>query len=149
MTLLALPTEIIQLIGDQLDDAELNALAQANRHMHKLLNERLYRRDVIKPHNTSKSLAWASTSMKATARKDTVLCAIKAGRHLKQVPDNFHTALAQATTRGYAHIVKALLKLDGINPNFRGKLPPPLILAVTYGRYIWPSCHREAAACCN
>ena len=51
MTLLALPTEIIQLIGDRLDDAELNALAQVNRHMHKLLNDRLYYRDVIQPHS--------------------------------------------------------------------------------------------------
>src|SRR5467141_340217 len=101
MTLLALPTEIIQFIGDRLDDAELNDLAQAHRHMHKLLNERLYRRDVIKPHSNSRSLAWALTSMKATARKDTVLCAIEAGRHLKQVPENFHTALAKAAAQGY------------------------------------------------
>jgi len=133
MTLLALPTEMVQLIGDQLDDAGLNALAQANRHMHKLLNGRLYHRDVIKPHSTSRSLAWASTSMKATARKDTVMCAIEASRHLKQVPDNFQTALAQAAERGYAHIVEALLTLDGINPNFWGELEPPLILAVVYG----------------
>jgi hypothetical protein len=31
-----------------------------------------------------------------------------AGRHLKPVPDNFHTALAQAAAQGYAHIVKEL-----------------------------------------
>jgi ankyrin repeat protein len=136
MTLLALPTEIIQLIGDQLDDAGLNALIQAHRHMHQLLNGCLYRRDVIKPYSTSRSLAWAtwdSTSSEATARKDTVLCAIEAGRHLKQVPDNFHTALALAASDGYAHIVKALLTLDGINPNFGGRFAPPLILATKRG----------------
>ncbi|KAN0068595.1 Ankyrin repeat-containing domain protein [Elaphomyces granulatus] len=130
MTLLALLIEIIQLIGDRLDDAELNALTQANSHMHKLLNERLYHRDVIKPH--SRSLYWATgrtPSNEATARKDneatarnTVLCAIEAGRHLKQVLDNFHTALAQAAARGYAHIVEA-----------RWHQPKLLCLAVVYG----------------
>jgi ankyrin repeat protein len=63
-------------------------------------------------------------------RKDTVLCAVEAGHCLKQVPDNFHTALAEAAARGYAHIVKALLTVDGINPNFGGELAPPLIHAV-------------------
>jgi hypothetical protein len=52
MTLLALPTDIIQLIGDQLDDAGLNALTQAHRHMHQLLMS-IYHRDVIKPHSRS------------------------------------------------------------------------------------------------
>ncbi|KAN0068712.1 Ankyrin repeat-containing domain protein [Elaphomyces granulatus] len=141
MTLLALPTEIIQLIGDQLDDARLNALTQAHHRMHQLLNDRLYRRDVIKPH--SRSLDWAtwatSTSREATARKDTVLCAIEAGRHLKQVPDSFHTALAVAASQGYADIVEALLTLDGIDPNFNPddrdelELEPPIILAVGGG----------------
>jgi ankyrin repeat protein len=134
MTLLALPTEIIQLIGDQLDDASLNALTQAHHHMHQLLNERLYRRDVIKPHSRSLAwVTWALTRREATARKGTVLCAIEAGSHLKRVPDNFHTALAHAASQGYADIVKALLTLDGINPNFGGRFEPPLLLAAERG----------------
>jgi hypothetical protein len=41
--------------------------------------------------------------MQATASNNTVPGAIEAGRHLKPVLDNFHTALAQAAIQGYAH----------------------------------------------
>jgi len=56
----------------------------------------------------------------------TVLCAIKAGRHLKQVPDNFHTALEHAAARGYATSSKRSWHSMASTQTFGVNWNPPL-----------------------
>ena len=119
MALSDLPAEIILNIADQLDVAGMNALVRTNRLMYTLLNGYLYRRDLTK--SFSRSLNWViKNGLEATATSNTVQWAIDAGRYLNPIPEGFHFALQRAAGRGYAHLVERLLKVNGININFKG-----------------------------
>src|SRR5467141_2807062 len=105
-----LSNELICTIVDHLDDAWANTLARTHSQLYKLLNERLYLRDVIKPH--SRSLAWA---VDICVSKNIVQLAMDAGRYLKPKPENLHEnlhiALGSAAAQGYAHLVEKLLEV--------------------------------------
>jgi ankyrin repeat protein len=117
MLLSDLPREIIPWITNYLEDVGMNAFC----HMISDLYSLLHRRHLTK--SSSKSLLRGKNK------------GIKvAGRHLDPVPERFHTALRVAVDQGNARLVELLLKVDGINPNFRGDLQSaPLLLAVEKG----------------
>jgi ankyrin repeat protein len=120
--------EILLDIADQLDDSRLNTLANINSQIYQFLNKYLYRRDVTSVK--SRSLTWAIRNrVEATIQR-----AIDAGRHLDPIPESFRIALQDATYRGHVSSVAALLKLDGINPNFfNPNGSPPLSVAALRG----------------
>ena len=120
MVLSDLPREIVLDIADRLDDASMNALTQTNSQIYQFLNKYLYRRDVARPRG--RSLTWAIyRGVEATVQQ-----AIDAGRHLNPIPESFHIALQHSAARGDVNLVAALLKLDGINPNFGWRQTPSL-----------------------
>jgi ankyrin repeat protein len=113
MPLSDLPTELVLDITDQLDDAGMNALARTNSQIYQFLNTYLYRRDVTRLR--SRSMTWAiKNGVEATVQQ-----ALDAGGHLDPIPESFHIALIDSAFQGDVNTVAALLKLDGINPNFR------------------------------
>jgi ankyrin repeat protein len=120
MPLSDLPREIVLDIADQLDDADLDALARTNSQIYQFLNKYLYRRDVTRRWS-SRSLTWAwqiAPGADTVVATSTVQRAVDAGGHLDPIPDNFHYALQNSAERGHVNLVAALLKLDGINPNY-------------------------------
>jgi ankyrin repeat protein len=128
MPLSDFPSDIILNIADQLDDAGTSALARTNSQVYNLLNEYLYRRDVIK--HQSRSLTWAAEH----GVEATVQWAIDAGQYFNPIPESFHIALQDAADRGCTRLVELLLNVNGINPNFGGHSQiPPLILAAQRG----------------
>jgi Ankyrin repeats (3 copies) len=136
MALHDMPTEIILMIADQLDDAGINALARTNSQMYSLLNKFLYRRDVTgELWRLPASLTWVlETGAKADIYTNTVEWAVYACRNFNPIPENLHGALQEAAKRGCAHLVERLLKVDGINPNYEGPTStPPLVLAALNG----------------
>jgi ankyrin repeat protein len=138
-----MPTEIILMVADQLNDAGINALARTNSQMYGWLNEFLYRRDVTRrrPWSLPESLTWVlKTGVEADIyTNNTVEWAVYACRNLNPIPENFHEALQGAAEQGCDHLVERLLKVNGINPNHGGRSntsrfsSPPLVLAALYG----------------
>ncbi|KAN0072962.1 Ankyrin repeat-containing domain protein [Elaphomyces granulatus] len=130
MPLSDLPREILLLIVDHLDDAGSNALARTHSQIHELVNERLYFRDVTESP-TSRSLTWATQNgLEATFQR-----AVDACRYSNPIPKSFHAVLQVAAEKGHVHLVKLLLKLDGIDPNYVGDpwRIAPLVLAAKRG----------------
>jgi ankyrin repeat protein len=131
MPLSDLPVEILLEIADRLDDAGVNALARTNGQVYSVVNEYLYRRDFTKPQ--SRSLAWAAEK----GVRGTIQRAVHAGRYFDPIPESFHTALQIAADQGHVYLVKLLLEVNGINPNFGGGsfklLAAPLLLATNRG----------------
>ncbi|KAN0074233.1 Ankyrin repeat-containing domain protein [Elaphomyces granulatus] len=125
-----LPTEILLEITYHLGDATMNALTLTNSELYNLPNGRLYRRDVIR--SQSRSLTWAAKN----GVGDTIQRAIDARPHFNPIPESFHIALQVAVDQGHVHLIRLLLKVDGINPNFAGGpfQTAPLSLAVREGR---------------
>ncbi|KAN0074268.1 Ankyrin repeat-containing domain protein [Elaphomyces granulatus] len=131
-----LPSEMILDIADQLDDAGMNALACTNRRMYDLLNKRLYHRDVAEPSRSRyRSLIWVARNDRMEATVRWVVDALDASRPLNPIPESFHIALLEAADRGCIRLVEALLKFDGINPNFGyiSSQGPPLVAAIRNG----------------
>jgi ankyrin repeat protein len=128
-----LPPELLLKIANYLDDAEMNALACTNKYVHNLLNELLYRRDVIK--SPSRSLTLGARN----GVKGTIQWAVDASQNFNLTPESFHIALQVAAKKGHVPIVELLLKVHGIDPNFvgnvvRGSLrAAPLLLAAEEG----------------
>ncbi|KAN0068491.1 Ankyrin repeat-containing domain protein [Elaphomyces granulatus] len=109
MPLSNLPTEILLYIAAYLDDAEVNAFCRTNSEVHDLLNAILYRRDPANP------LLWGiKNGVKGTVQRAVDVVS----RHWYQIPDAYNIALQAAVGQGKADLVKLLLKVDGINPNF-------------------------------
>ena len=112
-----------------LDDAGTNALLRTNSEVYHLLNYYLYRWDLTKPKpKGSISLIWAIKN----ENEATVERVLAAGRHLGTISESYQTALQLAAGQGCVrvHLVKRLLQVDGINPNFGGRSQsPPLVLA--------------------
>jgi ankyrin repeat protein len=131
MSLSDLPKEIILGIANFLDDAETNALLRTNSEVYHLLNYYLYRRDLTKPKpKESISLIWAIKN----ENEAIVERVLAAGRDLGTIPESYQTALQLAAGQGCVHLVKRLLQVDGINPNFGGRSQsPPLVLAAENG----------------
>ena len=66
--------------------------------------------------------------------ESTVQRAVNAGRHLDPIPQSFDIALAEAASQGVVSIVKVLMKINGIDPNYDGwRSGPCLILAADNG----------------
>jgi ankyrin repeat protein len=118
MALSDLPVELMLDIAEQLDDAGLNALARTSKQLHNLLNDTLYCRDVTKSRGSSKSLIWAVH--KGVEATRTFQLAVDAGRDANPIPASINLALQDAAHRGHVPLVKVLLKVDGIDPNFAG-----------------------------
>ncbi|KAN0070248.1 Ankyrin repeat-containing domain protein [Elaphomyces granulatus] len=125
MSMSNLPKEILLIIAGYLDVAEVNALCQVNSEIYNLLSVPLYRR------NLNKSLDWGIRN----GLEGTVQWAVDAvNRHWDQIPDAYNIALQDAAEQGKLDLVKLLLKVDGINPNFGDHLKSaPLILAAKNG----------------
>ena len=112
MPLSNVPREILLNITDYLDDVEINALTRTNGQIYHFLNPHLYRRDVTK--SDGKSLTWSATyGMEGTLR-----LALAAGRNLHLVPESYQTALQLAAEFGRLPLIKILLNVDGVDPNY-------------------------------
>ena len=135
MPLSDVPREILLSIADQLDIKGINSLCLTNSQLYNLLNEYLYRRDITQSEGPSRSLLWAATSKELPLSSSTAQRALEAGRHLDPIPECYHDALQMAADEGHVGMVKLLLKVDGINPNFAGGLlqSPPLVIAAEMG----------------
>ncbi|KAN0081961.1 Ankyrin repeat-containing domain protein [Elaphomyces granulatus] len=121
-----LPKEILLYIATgYLNVAEVNALCQTNSEVCNLLSVPLYRR------NLNKSLGWGIKN----GLESTVQRAVDAvNQHWDQIPEAYNIALQDAAEQGKVDLVKQLLKVDGINPNFGGHSGnAPLILAAKNG----------------
>jgi ankyrin repeat protein len=106
-----LPNELLLDIATQLNNAEMNALARTNSRVYRLLNGRLYKRDMANPQ--SKSFPWGvKNGVETTVRQ-----AIAAAQPLNPIPECYNSALQVAADKGHVPIVKMLLEVDGINPN--------------------------------
>jgi ankyrin repeat protein len=129
-----LPRDILLEMASQLDDAGMNALCRTNRQIYNFLNGYLYRRDIGLSGRGCKSLPWAlCEGNKAEA---TVQHAIAA--NLDPIPERvyerYHFALRDAAAEGHTRLVKQLLKVEGINPNFGHNGHSPLVFAAKGGR---------------
>ena len=118
MSLSNLPREIVLVIADYLDDAEINALACTNSQVYDFLNRLLYRGDVTRFQFQSKSLSWAAEH----GEEGTIKQAIKAGEHFNPIPRSFHTALQLAAYYGHVRLVELLLEVENIDLNYRGHI---------------------------
>ena len=148
MPLSDLPRELLFDIADYLDDTELNALACTNSNVYHLLNKQLYRQDMARLQ--SKSLAWASEN----GVEGTVKRAVDANRCFNPIPKSFCIALKTAAYLGHWRIVKLLLQVDGVNPNYRGYLSfhtyaTPLKLLLTADSDRMADCTPLICACMN
>jgi ankyrin repeat protein len=103
----------------------VNALCQTKSEICNLLSVPLYRR------NLNKSLHWGIRN----GLEGTVQRAVDAvNRHWDQNPEIYNIALQDAAEQGKVDLVKLLLKVDGINPNFGShSKSAPLILAAQNG----------------
>jgi ankyrin repeat protein len=112
MSLSSLPSELIFNIADQLHIAEINALSHTNSIFYNVLNGYLYRRDITRAPDDSKSLLYGDP-------ETTVPRAIAAGQRLHPLPESYNFALGVAARGGPGRVslVKQLLKVQGINPN--------------------------------
>ncbi|KAN0074390.1 Ankyrin repeat-containing domain protein [Elaphomyces granulatus] len=131
MSLSDLPTELLLEITTHLDVAGMNALACTNGDVHNLLNNSLYCRDLTQPQ--SSSLTWgAENGVEGTIQKAVDAAAQK----FNPIPESFHIALQIAAKRGRVPIVKLLLDVHGIDPNFEGGSlkAAPLLLAAQEGQ---------------
>ncbi|KAN0070009.1 Ankyrin repeat-containing domain protein [Elaphomyces granulatus] len=132
------PREIVLAITDHLDDAGMNALSRTNKQICSFLNDSLYLRDLT-TRSRSRSLLWAiekgdSEEALRLAATTTVQRAIAVGGHLDPIPESYNVALQVAAEEGREHLVKLLLKVKGINPNFGSDSPCPLALAAEWDR---------------
>jgi ankyrin repeat protein len=112
MPLSDLPNELIFNIADQLHIADINALSRTNNIYYNVLNGYLYRRDLTRAPDDSKSLLYGNP-------ETTVPRAIAASQHLHPLPESYNFALGVAARggAGRASLVEQLLKVKGINPN--------------------------------
>lgn len=136
---LSLPTEIILLIAQNLDDErDLNALARTNRRNYDLLDPVLYRHDVLYTH--SSALRWAVLErVERTVRKSL--------DHGASVDDNdsdsnellemFYQAplLSLAVKDGDEGITKLLLE-HGADPNTRDQSGKHALTQAVFCRHI-------------
>src|SRR3984957_6435861 len=125
MSLSSLPKDIPLYLAGYLNDAEVNALCQTNNEIRDLLSVTLYRRDL------PKSLRWGiSNGLMGTVQR-----AVDAvSQHWDRIPEAYNIALQAAAEQGNVDLVKLLLKVDGINPNFGDhSKSAPLILAAKNG----------------
>ena len=120
-----LPNELILDIADRLDYAELNRLTRTNKRNYDVLNDYLYRRDLTDLSRPGSSLLWALSNHGYGDKPEaTVQRAIAASQHLDPTPESFHIALGHAAGKGEAWLVKLLLEVKGINPNFAFEYTP-------------------------
>ena len=132
MPLSDFPPELLLEITTHLDAAGTNALACTNRGLHNLLNEGLYFWDVTQP--LSRSLMWGVEK----GVEGTIQWAVHAAKKFNPIPISFYNALQVAVYGGHVPIVELLLKVHGIDPNFKGveggRLQvAPLFLATEWG----------------
>ena len=79
-------------------------------------------------------MLWGVDNWEEGEAQATVQHAIAASRHLDPIPESFHIALQAAAAKRNMCLVELLLKVEGINPNFRGCLDlTPLALAANEG----------------
>ncbi|KAN0071096.1 Ankyrin repeat-containing domain protein [Elaphomyces granulatus] len=116
MSLSDLPTELLIEIATHLDAAGVNALTCTNRDVYNLLNNSLYCRDLTQSDSQSRSLTWGAEN----GVQGTIQRAVDAAKRFNPIPESFHIALQVAAKRGHVPIVELLLKVHGIDPNFRG-----------------------------
>src|ERR1700740_3445304 len=109
MPLSDFPSELLLKIANHLDAAATNAFACTNRGLHNLLNKGLYCWDMTQ--TLSRSLIWGAEN----GVEGTIQWAVDAAPKFNPW---FHIALQIAAQRGHVPVVKLLLKVDGIDPNF-------------------------------
>ncbi|EPS27275.1 hypothetical protein PDE_02218 [Penicillium oxalicum 114-2] len=109
MALLELPPETILAISDQLDDEwSLNSLLRTCKGLYRLLNDSLYRHNVV--FSKASSLEWsAHNNAEQTARH-----ALRAGAI--SVKKDWESSLVFAAYAGYASIVQVMID-HGVNPH--------------------------------
>ncbi|RHZ61465.1 ankyrin repeat domain-containing protein [Aspergillus thermomutatus] len=163
MNLLDLPTEVLSMIAEALQNArDINTLARTSRALYSCINYVLYKSDVL--NENGKALIWAAKHNKpATARKllqagvkrlkqwhrKPLLSALKNGHEAMMKllldegvdPDAIlfegsrmeTTALYMAASNGHDAIVKLLIEM-GANVNLKNAPGQPLLIAASNNR---------------
>jgi ankyrin repeat protein len=130
MSLLSLPTELLQLTLEHLDrQSDINALVQTCHHLYDNLNGALYRRNV-KLFNRS-ALLWAARfGHEGTAAKS-----LKEEPFFEIHDENGLTPLLLAINSNSESIFRQLLMLTGLNLEAKGWIRrTPLATAAWHGR---------------
>jgi len=111
--LVDLPTEILYLVAEWLSERDVGTLARTNIHLHRLLDEYLYRRNVLL--FGASSFHWAV----AQGRVDTARKAISAGADVNRGKDDSPDLqpLILAAKLGHVPLLELLLATPGINVN--------------------------------
>ncbi|KAM5349355.1 hypothetical protein ACJ41O_005860 [Fusarium nematophilum] len=128
MKLLDLPTELIDLIAENLEsNADLNALGRTSHRLHQILDPRLYSQDA---KQSCEALRWgASAGMISAVKKS-----LEHGADANYLPSwDSISPLAMASDGGHIDIVELLLA-HGANPNrSTAGDDSPLLLAIKKG----------------
>jgi ankyrin repeat protein len=103
MSLLDLPNELLLGISEYLaSEGDINAVAQANRHLYQLLGGYLYRYNV--QQSGSSALLWAARhGQEATAQKS-----LREKANIQATNDDEEAPLLLAAENGHKQVVKLL-----------------------------------------
>jgi ankyrin repeat protein len=104
MPLLDLANELLYCISETLElERDINAFAQANRRLYRLLNSYLYRYNI--QHSGSSALLWAAQQgQEATVRR-----LLGEGANVRATSDYNQTSLSLAAANGHEGVLKLLL----------------------------------------
>ncbi|KAF1947364.1 ankyrin, partial [Clathrospora elynae] len=128
-----LANELLLSIAEKLSsERDINAFAQTDRRLYRLLNKYLYRHNV--QHGESSALLWASEQ----GQVETIRKSLEVGAPIDISDNNGRTPLFQAAERGYVGIVELLLN-GGANVNTQSS---------NYGNALYVAsekCHSQVA----
>jgi ankyrin repeat protein len=123
-----LPIEILLMIAGHFDlEQDINSLAQTSCQFYGVLDPFLYRHNAIQ-HRMS-ALVWAAKQgFPQTARRS-----LDAGSKVPNRVSLCHGALGFAIEEGHTAVANILLAQEGVDPNFRHRRIPFLVIAAIEG----------------
>jgi ankyrin repeat protein len=116
MLLLDLPNELLQDISEYLEsERDINAVAQANRHLYRLLDSYLYRYNV--QQSGSSALLWAAQN----GQEETAQKSLREKANIEATNDDEEAPLLLAAKNEHKQVVKLLVD-KGADVNAQGGL---------------------------